>query len=379
MLLALLLALQPSQSAGPEVVVTGERLKRIHDQCKAGGCAPLRDARASIAWAEAQFRDGRYVEAKRTLAASVGRNKRHAATDPKPVAAIYEAYATVAWQEGDQDVFRDAVAGRVRTLRANLPADDVHVRAAALAYGDMWLRLGRTSDADRAYREAGRAADRAGHYDVALRALLARARLRRLVGDKAGAAALLTEAEKVSGVNPSLARGAIAATRVRLAMQGEDGPEVEEALRAMRTTGLPRPVLLWSPPLPSVADPDAAGVDPTGVPVNLRPNSSTAEISAIRWADLGFWIRPDGRVAEVELLRGSRGTAWAAPYRAWVAGRRYSLFDAGEGEGVYRIERFTLRGHYGVPTDSLIRRRAGEPKLEILDLTDPAATVTAAR
>ncbi|HEX8388161.1 MAG TPA: hypothetical protein VF636_04005 [Sphingomonas sp.] len=155
MLLPLLLTLQSVSpvppTAAPDVVVTGERLKAIYDQCRARGCIPLRDAQASIACAETLFRDGRYVDVKNTLRDAAARNKRFAATHPKPVPAIHEAYATVSWHEGDQDVYQRATAARVRTLRANLPADDPAVRTAALALGDMWVRLRAPFDAERAY------------------------------------------------------------------------------------------------------------------------------------------------------------------------------------------------------------------------------------
>lgn len=131
MLLALLLAVQP---AAPEVVVTGKRLESMHEECAKGGCSPLRDAQVSIAWAESHFREGRYVDAKRTLRDAASRNRVHAAAHPRPVAAIYEAYATVSWQEGDQHAYRRAVGDQVRTLRDNLPADDAHVRGAALLH-----------------------------------------------------------------------------------------------------------------------------------------------------------------------------------------------------------------------------------------------------
>ncbi|HEX8388162.1 MAG TPA: hypothetical protein VF636_04010 [Sphingomonas sp.] len=63
-----------------------------------------------------------------------------------------------------------------------------------------------------------------------------------------------------------------------------------------------------------------------------------------------------------------------------IARRRYAASAGAPGDpGTYRIERFTLRGNYRVPKGSLIRRRAGPTKLEVIDLTDSAARVTARR
>ena len=50
-----------------------------------------------------------------------------------------------------------------------------------------------------------------------------------------------------------------------------------------------------------------------------------------------------------------------------------------DGPGIYRLERFTLRGNYRTPIGSMIRRRAGPADLEILELTEPDVEVTASR
>ena len=388
MLLALMLALQAPSG---DVTVTGQRLERVHDQCRQGRCTPLRDAQASIAWAEAQFRDGKYVAAKAVLRGAAERNKRHAATDPKPVSAIYEAYATVAWQEGDQDVYRDATAARVRTLRDNLPADDVYVRGAALALGDMWLRVRQPLEAQRAYEQAERDAVASGHGDVALRARLARAGVRRLFGDRAGAAALLASADTLPGAGEPSRRATIRATASRLAAgatarggSGDDAAGVDRVAAEVGQAGMAQPVLVWAPPYPLDASDGARGVGRSatgglgGLVVADGPRGS--DLDGIRWADIAFRILPDGRTADVEVLRGSTDRGWTAPYLTQIVGRRYATRPAGTDDpAAARVERFTLRANYAVPIGSLIRRRAGPGKLEILDLSDGVARVTAAR
>lgn len=112
------------QAATADIVIKGKRLVEAQAECAKGNCTPLRDATATIALAESQFRDGEYLKAKRLLAAAVARNKDKAGSDPRPVAALYEAYATVAIHEGDRDTYRSAVADQVRVLRDHLPADD---------------------------------------------------------------------------------------------------------------------------------------------------------------------------------------------------------------------------------------------------------------
>lgn len=101
-MLALLLMVQAASS---DIVITGKRLSEEHAICDQGRCTPLRDAEVSIAYAEAQFREGKYLDARNSLAAAVNRNRNHAKIAPKPVAALYEAYATVALHEGDQEIY----------------------------------------------------------------------------------------------------------------------------------------------------------------------------------------------------------------------------------------------------------------------------------
>lgn len=385
MILALLLA---AQTATPDVVVTGKRLEALQERCARGTCSPLRDAQVSIALAEEQFREGRYVAAKRTLAGAASRNKRHAATHPRPVAAIYEAYATVSWHEGDQDAYRRAVADQVRTLRDHLPADDAHVKSAAVAYGEMWSRLGKPREAERAYAQAASKAIAAGSNDVAVRALLAQARARHRRGDRSGAAAALASAEALASSNPARIRGAIAVMRARLAATESKGATVDDLASGLGDTGLSRPVLVWAPPYQPTARDSAqfersralnAGASPGELFADVGVKSS--DLNPVRWADVGFWIRPDGRTAEPEVLRGSVDTAWTTPYLAQVAGRRYtrSLVTEPNDPGSYRIERFTLRPNYVTPNGSLIRRRAGPGRLEVVELTDTMAEITAAR
>lgn len=98
----------------------------------------------------------------------------------------------------------------------------------------------------------------------------------------------------------------------------------------------------------------------------------SSDIDPIQWVDIGFWIRPDGRTSEPEILRGSRSTGWATYLLKQVSKRRYTGLSSIDGDrGVYRIERFTLRGTYMVPLGGLARRRGGSARLEVLELTQP--------
>jgi hypothetical protein len=347
------------QAATPDIVVSGRRLSEAYAACAEQGCSPLRDAQASIAFAEQQFRDGAYLKARRTLKAAISRNKRHSATDPKPVSALYEAYATVSLHDGDLDAFKSAVGQQVRTLRDNLPANDPAVVAAAFATGDMWLGMRNGQAAEISYRTMRRVG-------------LASAR-----GDTAGAARLMAEAEaRPIAADPKL-RAVLQVVQLRLAAGRKDDTQINQLVRAIGHDGPTRPTLIWAPPYESTgiaaAQEEAAKFDLRN-PVPAR----SSDVDPIQWVDIGFWIRPDGKTNEPEILRGSRSTEWAGYLLKQVSERRYTGFStSGTDRGVYRVERFTLRGTYQIPIGSLMRRRGGAARLEVLDLTQPDTSVPA--
>jgi hypothetical protein len=376
MMIALFLILS-LQTATPDIVVSGRRLSEAYAECVEQGCSPLRDAQASIAFAEQQFRDGAYLKARRTLMAAISRIKRHAATDPKPVSALYEAYATVSLHDGDLDAFKTAVGKQVRTLRDNLPIDDPAVVAAAFATGDMWLEMRNGRAAELSYKAVERQALADGNAALALQATLRRVGLANARGDTAGAARLMAAAEaRPIAADPTL-RAVLQVFRLRLAAGRKDDTQIDQLVRAIGHDELKRPALIWAPPYEptdiAAAQEGAAKFDL----IDPIPARST-DVDPIQWVDIGFWIRPDGKTNEPEILRGSRSTGWAGYLLKQISERRYTGFSASSTDrGVYRVERFTLRGTYQVPVGSLIRRRGGAARLEVLDLTQPDTSVPA--
>jgi hypothetical protein len=135
-------------------------------------------------------------------------------------------------------------------------------------------------------------------------------------------------------------------------------------------------VLLVSPPYGLDAQ-GAANRDSRRFGERSAAQADAATLTPVRWADVGFWVRPDGRTAEIEILRGSPGQGWMAPALRQIAARRYSASSekgAAEQGGVYRVERFTASAERAVPIGSLIRRRVATGGYEVLDLTAaPAA------
>jgi len=374
-MLALALLLQ---TASPEIVVTGKRLAEAEAACRRGECTPLRDAQASIAFAEAQFRDGRYLDARKTLHAAVERNRDRAAEAPKPVAAIYEAYATVALHEGDQRIYKRAVAGRVRTLRDHLPAGDPAVVAAAPALGDMWVSLGHGQQADATYRAAERDALRAGQDRAAFLIAMKRISLASATRQTARAQRLLDELEARPAAQEPALRSVLRVVRFRIAARDADDAEMTRLVAAIGRSQADVPTLVWSPPYPSESSAAANAVARRFNAIDPFPSRS-GDLDGVQWVDVGFWVRPDGRTAEAEVLRSSKSAPWSGAILAQVEGRRYTASTtdpdgAGLGiGGVYRVERITKRSRYDTPIGSLIRRRMAADGFETLDLTEPSA------
>jgi hypothetical protein len=366
-MLTLMLLLQAPTN---DIVITGERLVAVQAECAKGGCTPLRDAQSTIALAETQFRAGNYLKSKKLLADAVSRNKNNGASAPKPVAALYEAYATVALHEGDHDTYRSAIASQVRTLKANLPADDIAVISATTSLGDMWLKLRQFRRAEIAYTSAENDALKAGQPRAAMLAGLRLAWLNAASDKKSAALRKLDDlSARPLAAEPGLGT-AIRVLRFRIAARDADEAQLTKLVGELNEKTRTEPVLLWGPPyeLDSVANPNE-DTGRWGDRATIMRTSS--EIDAVQWADVGFWIRPDGRTAEAEVLRSSPGNPWAPALLDQIGARRYSTSAAADGtdQGSYRVERVTRRTSYQVPRGSLIARRTATGGFEVLDLT----------
>lgn len=372
--LLLVLALQ-SAAADPGIVVTN-KLDPAYAECVAGGCTPLRDAQVSIAWAEQRFRAGAYLQAKRGLQAAISRNRDKAATDPKPVAALYEATATVAIHEGDRALYRESVGDRVRTLRENLPPNDPAVHAANLAVGDMWVKLSDTLAADGAYRQAQREAEARGDTATAISAAIRRAWLATNANDKSRADAILDEVAASEGAQEASVQRALGVARLRLAARRGDEAAVARMVGEISGAQGSEPALYQSAAYPESASAAAADIQRRLGALVEPVRVESSELKGIKWADIGFWIRPDGRTEDVEVLRGSRALGWTDGMIKQIGTRRYAGVPSdAAGQGVYRIERYTLRATYRTPIGSLIARRAGPERLEMAVLSSPGVRV----
>ena len=165
--------------------------------------------------------------------------------------------------------------------------------------------------------------------------------------------------------------------RLRLAAGQKDTAQIDQLVRAIGRDGSPRPELVWAPPYRPTA---LAAAQDEARKFDLRNpvRARSSDVDPIQWVDIRFWMQPDGKTDQLEILRGSRSTGWAGYLLKQVSERRYTGFSTGGADrGVYRVERFTKHGTYQVPTGSLIRRRGGAARLEVLNLTQPDTSVPA--
>jgi hypothetical protein len=128
----------------------------------------------------------------------------------------------------------------------------------------------------------------------------------------------------------------------------------------------PKPMLLFGPPI--MMDP-ARGARPT------------SDHFDDQWVDISYWIAPDGRVTDADILRQGKGFTgdWAKPVLAAIGARRYApLAMDGAQPGVLRIERYSYTAYWTVSSTSHIRKREATPVIEMLDLTvDPPVAAQA--
>jgi tetratricopeptide (TPR) repeat protein len=353
----------------PDVVITGNRLRDALDKCLARGCPPEDEVDAAMKAGMESFSAGRYEEAKAILRSAISRNKKYAARMPGPISDLYSTYADVTEHEGDEQAFRYATRESVAVVRDALGRDHAQALSVSGRLGDMWAKLGDPANADRVYRAVAGEAERAGKTDIAAGLTFRRAWLALSIQDLARARSLLEQLERSYGKDARFAR-VLPVLRARIAIAKGDERGTDELIAALRGAGGTEPVMLHEPRYPefSHAGPLVASEDGSDT-MSARINAAF-DSPDIKWADIGYWVRPDGRPGEVEILRPAKGAQWARPLVKHVEARRFLPVKAdASGVGTYRVERFTLRPSYGAPIGSLVTRRTGAPRLHVIDLT----------
>lgn len=364
LLVALTILLQVASPAGAEIddegtiTVTARRISDLAADvaaCAAAPCPTRRDVAVSVAYASALFEAGRYRDANKVLYAVVARVKRAAAAEPISVSQLYAAQATVAKHYGDAYVIKRATHNSLMVLRDNVGATALPTLKAAFRVAQWQVRVGRFVEAETQFTRIGQTATAAGYATLSDACDLYRAQLlARCKEDVAAFVLLDAVAARDTGLGDNSAvRRAALATAVQLADdRREEARANAYAAKLMATGAGDEPLLLSSPPLPEARQ----------------------DIAGWHWVDIGYWIRPDGGVEEVEVLRGSGRHAWAAPLLRVVETRRYAPTKGTVGH--YRVERYTMTADYPDAPGSPRMRRTGNPRFEMTPMTSGNATAS---
>ena len=112
--------------------------------------------------------------------------------------------------------------------------------------------------------------------------------------------------------------------------------------------------------------------------VSYRPEDSRNVLSQLatknfdgQWFDVGFWVAPDGRPTDIEIIR-RRGAeeSWIKPVLVSIGTRVYAPLKREPGDpGAYVVERYTLISFWEDRLGTRIRQRSAIPRIERMDLT----------
>lgn len=366
----LLVTLFAAAAAEPPIIVTAKpQTEKALALCLARKCGTREDAIASIHHAQAQFADGEYPDARKTLLASLARNRGQDKEDPRAMSALWHALARVTLHNGDLQEYRRA-ALRSGSILAR--ADAVTISEQVRGEVQIADALSMTGDPDGAvhrYRAVGREARARGEIELAemmeLRAVYARSSF----DGRPAARRRLERAAEDATLTP---RARTAARGLAAQLQDRPGGKVQTLLEDVPVQSADAPLLLLRTPQSALgkqreAVNRALANNDAVLFTMLQPRSGEAR--PYSWVDIGFWVRPDGSVAEAEVLRGSRNRGWTEDVVRTVQGCRYAPFAAEAGsEGRYKIERVTLTYQHQTPAGSLIRRRSGLPSYRFEEL-----------
>ena len=348
-------------------MVTGERIRDLRAAlaaCIARHCPPNEDVDASLAVAEAEFVNGDYNEAHEAIRGSLQRNGRFAATYPEPVADLFRSSARVLSHLGRDDRAEHATRNILATLRRGIPTEDHRHFTARLEMAEFLLRHRDVDGGRRELRELAAVARAAGRSDVAKAAEMRLLRIDDLTTPNGAARRRLLQFAE--STDPTL-RYEMLTSRLYLAARFREAGDIARADAFLAS--IPRPqgdsrALLYSPPYDLVTREHGRDGDSSGNVLNRL-----SDVGDDEWIDVAYWITPEGRVSDLEVVRSGRPWDWARPLLASIGNRRYSA--SADGSASYRLERYTYTSDFETVTGSRIAQRARRARVEVLDLTTP--------
>ncbi len=380
--IAALIAAQPALAG--DIVVTGKPLKDTAAdlaECLKRDCPPNEDMAATIAHAENQFVSGDYEGARKTLHASLGRNRKHGKDYPVELSNMLRANGRVAEHLGEAKDYQLSTLDMRDTLKNGFGEDDFRTLVAQVEVGDSRAKLGYPEEAERIYRDVERRALAARQYRVASFARLRLALLAqtRFEDEPNGVNAAQLDSRRAGLIDAPLPDSsdfvlAAKVLRARKDRRAGSTASTDELVRTFASAGgASRPVLLFAEPV--------AQINPLeGLPQDMeQQRQAWTRWSSNRngqWVDIGYWIGQDGHVSDVEVLRSSGAVDWTRPVMKSIAKRVYAPLrqDGDATPGFFMVERYTLTARVAEEaTGTHLRVREARPRIEVLELTADAA------
>lgn len=380
---------QPAQPGAPQtIVVVGDRLADLRRRlaaCLARHCPPNEDIDATTALAELLFENGAYRDARTALLASIGRNRREAANYPEPVSDLYRANALVARHLGfDADAQRSTWE-ILRSLQRGIPVEDARHFTARFEVVESLIGFGEYDQARNELRALANRARAAGRDDV-----VAATEMRGLWLEYTQNPHSDELVRRLTQLSTSAdGHRAVPARLMLVRIYNAQGRtrEADALIAQLGTSGGARRQLLFTPEYELAQHDDAMGHASSqqamqrDIMTGARPmmvDNLTDRMTDIydQIIDVGFRIKPDGTVADVQVVnnRGARG--WEPPLLRSIAGRRYAV--ARDGSETYRVERYSYtaeRRTQGL-TGTHIGNRSPRGRVEFRELSEtnvPAA------
>lgn len=372
--------------SGPDIVVTGKPLsatKAALDACVARHCPLPEDVAASLAHAENLFVAGDYKSARQTLNDAIARDKGGAKRFPVEVAGLYRANGRIAAHLGEAESYRVNTIAAVDALRAGLSDSDPRIFAQRVEIADMFGRLDRPEAALTMYRDVAHDAQRLrlpqieGPARLRIAMLLARHTPDKSTMSSDARRAFAAFDEVADDTRPEMRNYAFVARVLKAQLMARKGnSEALDAIIAELQTkgGAATPILIDSKP-PQIGDRKESILDVDA----LQTATARMPVGSFekQWIDVSFWIKPDGHVADAEVVRESETPPkwWIKPVLESVRSRRYApLKLAADDPGLLRIERMTYTSNFDASVSGTrLRTRGDQPVIERLDLTsDPS-------
>ena len=402
---ALLTSAAPAATPGPRdpsIIVTGRNIldkKAALAACLVRHCPPDEDIDATLALAEIQLIAGEYHDARKTLLASLGRNKHEAANYPIPLSDLYRANGRVAADLGlDRDYYR-STWGIYRTLKYGLPSDNVRKFSALMEVAEMNYRTRGHETARLYYEDIARQARKAGRPDIAALAEL-RSAIRHLPPNSSWQVSAIKRIAQLQG--PQMRAPVLEAklAMARMAYAKGDELQAQTIQKDLAALNIKRPILIYSPPyemqerdtprgseIESAVPRSIFNIAEVGTGAGTQPVTfsghgpsafATSRISPNvedMWMDVAFRVTPEGKVADLTIARSRGNTSWAKPLLASMQGRRYTPGDPNSPTS-RRLERYTYTSGFERKTGTSSQGRSPNTRVEYMDLSDEAGGLT---